>query len=66
MTHICYLFHILRTFPFETSFFFEEGIFGTPVQKDDVPSMVISNDHRWKTYPTKTDLCIELSLFTSH
>ena len=45
---------------------FEKGILGTLVQKDAVPPMVISNYHRRKPDSTKTDLCIELSLFTSH
>ena len=45
---------------------FDEGILVTPVQKDAVPPIVISNYHRWKPNSTKTDLCIELSLFTSH
>ena len=45
---------------------FEEGILGTPVQKDTVPPMVISNYHRWKPNSTNPDLGIELSLFTSH
>ena len=53
-------------FPLKLRVLFEEGILGTPVQKDAVPSMVISNYHRWKPNPNKTDLCIELSLFTSH
>ena len=45
---------------------FEEGILDTLAQKDAVPPMVISNYHRWKPNSTKTELCIELSLFTSH
>ena len=44
---------------------FEDGILGTSVQKDAVPPMVISNYHLLKPNSTKTDLCIELSLFTS-
>ena len=53
-------------FPLKLHILFEEGILGTPVQKDAVPPIVISNYHRWKPNSTKTDSCIELSLFTSH
>ena len=52
-------------FPLKLRVLFKEGILDTPVQKDDVPPMVISNYHRWKPNSTKADLCIELSLFTS-
>ena len=45
---------------------FEEGILGTPVQKDAVPPMVISNYHRWKPNSTKlicvlSNLCLLLT-----
>ena len=53
-------------FPLKLRVLFEEGILGTPVQKDAVPSIFISKYHRWKPNSTTTDLCIELSLFTSH
>ena len=53
-------------FPPKLRILFEEGILGTPVQKYPVTTMVISNYQRWKPNSTKTDLCIELSLFTSH
>ena len=45
---------------------FEEGILGTPVQKDAVLPIFISNNHRWTHNFITTDLCIELSLFTFH
>ena len=53
-------------FPLKLRVLFEEGLLGTPVQKDAVPSMVVSNYHISKPNSTKTDLCIDLSLFTSH
>ena len=53
-------------FPLKFHVLFEEGKLDTPVQKDAVPPMVISNYHGWKPNSTKTNLCIELSLFTSH
>ena len=53
-------------FPLKLRVLFEEGILGTPVQKDAVPPIFISKYCRWKPNSTTTDLCIELSLFTSH
>ena len=44
----------------------EDGILGTTVQTDAVPPIFISNYQRSKPNSTTTDLCIELSLFTSH
>ena len=53
-------------FPLKLRVLFEEGILTTPVQKDAVPPLFISNYHRWKPNSTTTYLCIGLSLFTSH
>ena len=53
-------------FPLKRRVLFEKGILGTPVQKDAVPPIFISNYHRWKPNFTTTDICIKLSLFTSH
>ena len=50
-------------FPLKLHVLFEEGILGTPVQKDAVPPIFISKYHRWKPNSTTTDLCIGLSLF---
>ena len=53
-------------FPLKLRVLFEEGILRTSVQIDAVLPILISNCHRWKPNSTTSDLCIELSLFTSH
>ena len=53
-------------FPLKLCVLFEEGILATPVQKDAVPPIFISNYHRWKPNSTARYFCIGLFLFTSH
>ena len=57
--HLWIILYSQHYFLFKLLILFEEGILGTPVQKDDVTPMVISNYHRWKPNSTKTNLCID-------
>ena len=57
-------------FPMKLCILFEYHIIRKPVQKHDMPRIVISNFRRQKPYRPKIDMFIyeffELSLFSSH